>query len=68
MDLASELSKLLGGIDQFIFELISVALSVLAFIKNRSDIFQSEIAKIQFLNGVDTEETQRDIFRHPLCC
>jgi len=47
VDLALQISELLGGIGQFIFGLIAVVLSVVALVMKRADIFKSELAKKQ---------------------
>ncbi|MAP34744.1 MAG: hypothetical protein CME75_02915 [Halomonas sp.] len=62
MDLALQISELLGGIGQFIFGLVAVALSILAFAKKRSDIFRSELAKSQFLEMGSIRTKLSEIF------
>lgn len=62
MDLALQISELLGGIGQFIFGLVAVALSILAFVKKRSDIFRSELAKSQFLEMGSIRTKLSEIF------
>lgn len=47
MDLALQISELLGGIGQFIFGLVAVSLSVIALVMKQADIFKSELAKKQ---------------------
>ncbi|RBP76850.1 hypothetical protein DET64_10133 [Marinobacter nauticus] len=62
MDFALQISELLGGLGQFIFGLVAVALSILAFVKKRSDIFRSELAKSQFLEMGSIRSKLSEIF------
>ncbi len=49
MDLALNISSILGDSGQFLFGLVAILLSVYALTKKRRDIFQSELAKSQFV-------------------
>lgn len=49
MDLALDISSILGDAGQFLFGLVAIALSIFAFAKKRHDIFQSELVKSQFV-------------------
>jgi len=49
VELALKISSILGDSGQFFFGLVAVILSIYALTKKRRDIFQSELAKSQFV-------------------
>ncbi len=62
MELALQISALLGGIGQFIFGLVAVTLSVIALVTKRADIFKSELAKKQLLEMGSIRTKLSEIF------